>query len=167
MLAGMQGDEYGAEPMGAGHLNMDIGESMFETLGGGPKTDFKPDADEMAARMARLQVNRKVNVKGVRARTYDLSIDDQRTAYEEILETLITGMTVRTHMILHRPPPQFVANGPTGPCYIAHLEWMEFELDEEPAPVVGASPSVEGAEHYDKPKPQGRRISTAAIVPSR
>jgi hypothetical protein len=134
MLAGMQ-DEMTGQPVGPDSIDFSVGESMFETMGQ-PKR-MGPNPDAMAQAMDRLQIDRKVEVKEYVARTYDLGDPEQHAQYQYDMEALFFGMQLRTHAILHRAPLQFV-NDDKGPRYIAHLQWIEFRLLQEPVPTVGS-----------------------------
>ena len=129
MLAGIQ-DKTG--PLGPS--NFDVGQSMFEHLGQPPSGRLGPD--EMAQAMERLQVDRKVELKEVIARTYDLGDEGQHEQYQLDMEHIYLGLQLKTHMLLQREPLQFV-NDKDGPRYIAHMQWVEFRLLEEPVPTVG------------------------------
>ena len=142
MLAGMQ-DTLSGAPVAPSSINVEVGESMFETLGKMPNSDIRPDAEEMAERMRRMQLYRKVQLKQVVTRTYDLGDEQQREQYQMDLEHIIIGSQIHTHVLMQRPPLQFINDG-GNPRYIAHLEWMEFVMQERPVPTVGAAPSVEG-----------------------
>jgi hypothetical protein len=140
MLAGMQ-DEMTGTPLGPESIDFSVGDSMFETMG--KRVDTRPSPDVMAQAMDRLQIDRKVEVKEYVARTYDLGDAEQRNQYQYDMETLFFGLRLRTHAVISREPLQFV-NDDVGPRYIAHLQWIEFRLLEEPVPTVGSS---KGADH--------------------
>lgn len=134
-LAGMN-DPLGLpeEPGGPGEYDRSVGEPMFETMGRPP--NFAPSAEEMAKAMEDVKRIRKVELKEVVSRTYNLSDPAERTQYTSDLEHIMLGVRLRTHVLLDRPPKQFVADE-HGARYIAYLEWSEFRLVEEAAPVTG------------------------------
>lgn len=123
------------EPQGPGEIDTSVGESMFDTMGKPPS--FAPTAEEMAKAMEDVKRVRKVELKEVVSRTYNLSDEAERAMYTNDLEHIMLGVQARTHTLLDRPPKQFVADA-AGARYIAYLEWAEFRMVEKPAPVTGA-----------------------------
>jgi hypothetical protein len=123
------------EPGAPVDVNLDVGESMFETMGRPPS--FAPSAEEMARAMDELRRRRKVELKEFVSRTYDLSDNKDKMQYTTDMEHIMLGTNMRTHMLLDRPPKQFVTDE-NGSRYIAYLEWVEFRLIEETVPTVGA-----------------------------
>ena len=119
---------------GPGEFDGTVGESMFETMGKPPS--FAPTAAEMAKAMEDVKRVRKVELKEVVSRTYDLSNDTQRAQYVNDLEHIMVGVNLKTHVLLDRPPKQFVADA-LGARYVAYLEWAEFRMVEKAAPVTG------------------------------
>lgn len=122
--------------IGANPGNNEVGMSMFETIGQPPK--FGPSAAQMADAMQRLQVQRKVDMKEVCVRTYDLSNEKELTQYQTDLEHILIGVPLKTHVLLCKLPPQFVSDG-NGSRYIAHMQWVEYRLTEQPVPTTAQS----------------------------
>lgn len=138
MLAGMNnlfGEPEVDAPGGFGSANLGVGESMFNSIGKPPS--FAPSPESMAKAMEDLQHNRKVQFKEFISRTYDLSIPAECEQYVVDMEHIMIGTTMRTHMLIDRPPKQFVSDA-GGSRYIAYLEWVEFALVDTPTP-IGAS----------------------------
>ena len=125
--------------VGGSSMDNSIGQSMFDTIGQPPK--LSPSADQMADAMKRLQINRKVEMKEVCVRTYDLSIKEDVEKYQLDLEHILLGLTQKTHVILCRPPPQFVSDDKSA-RYIAHMQWVEYVLVETPVPTTSASKGI-------------------------
>lgn len=123
------------EPQGPGELNTNVGESMFDTMGKPP--NFAPSAEDMARAMEDVKRVRKVELKEVVCRTYDLSSEAECAMYTNDLEHIMLGTRAKTHMLMDKPPKQFVADN-LGARYIAYLEWAEFRLIDNPAPLTGA-----------------------------
>lgn len=137
MLSGLKDDFFGATPSipeGPGSVDMSVGESMFDTMGKPPS--FAPSPQDMARAMEDVRVRRKVELKEVVSRTYDLSDEADRTQYTVDLEHIMLGESLKTHMLLEKPPKQFVCDE-NGARYIAYMEWVEFRLVEKPVPVTG------------------------------
>jgi len=144
MLAGLQDSMV---PAGGQLMTPDlrVGPSMFDTLGRGVPSLFAPDPDEMAAQMDRLRVRRSAMLRAVRVCTYDLSDPAEREQYQLDVEHLLIGQRIRTHVLLAKPELQFVAGGETRPPrYIAHLQWIEFELQETPSATAGVVQGEQG-----------------------
>lgn len=116
-------------------MNNEVGPSMFEHIGRPPK--FGPSADQMADAMKRMQVNSKVTMKEVCVRTYDLSNEKELTQYQLDLEHVLIGIPLKTHVMLCKLAPQFVSDE-KGSRYIAHMQWIEYELTETPAATTSA-----------------------------
>ena len=107
------------------------GPSMFQHLV--PKID--PSPDEMEAQAKAVQYNRVVKLHDLQVKTYDLGNAKEALAYAKLMKEIYAGIQARTHVILFSDR-QFVSeNG--HPRWIAHMEWMEFELKTTPNPAVG------------------------------
>jgi len=129
-------------------MNMDIGESMFDTFGQPPPGALGPDPNEMAEQMKRAQVERKVEMKELCVRTYDLGDPNDVEQYRLDMEHIIIGVNLKTHSLMGRDK-QFVET--PKPRWIAHLEWIEFTLHETPvAPVGYKGKSDAGENSQDK-----------------
>ena len=137
MLAGVQ-DEMSGEPLSPNKMDFSVGESMFETMGQPPTPSTRGQADQMAAAMAAVQVDRKAEVKEIVARTYDLGDATDRNQYQYDLENLHMGIRMKTHEILMREPLQFV-NDSKNPRYIAHMQWIEYRLLQTPVATTGGT----------------------------
>ena len=109
------------------------GQGMFDGMLGGGRNPAFPTPDAMAGAMANAQVERKVIYKGTHVGTYDLGDEKEAAEYTKTLDTIMNGLTVQTHMLMGRDK-KFVES--SKPRWIAHLEWMEFELKETPVPPV-------------------------------
>ena len=123
------------EPVGDIEYDRSIGESMFDTMGRPPS--FAPTAEEMAKAMEDVKRIRKVELKEVVSRTYNLSDDEQRAQYTNDLEHIMLGVQAKTHILMDKPPKQFVADE-NGARFIAYLEWSEFRMVEKAVPTTGA-----------------------------
>lgn len=122
------------EPEGLTDLNTEVGESMFSTMGRPPS--FAPSAEDMASAMDEAKRLRRVVIKEVVSRTYNLSDKDECKQYTTDLKTVMMGAAASTHQVLARPEKQFVADD-LGSRYIAYLEWVEYTMLEESVPTVG------------------------------
>jgi hypothetical protein len=122
-------------PGGPVDVSLDVGESMFETMGRPPS--FAPSPEEMAKAMEEVRIKRKVELKEIVSRTYNLSEPKDQLQYTTDMEHIMLGSSMRTHVLLDRPPKQFVSDE-NGARYVAYLEWAEFRLIEETVPTVGA-----------------------------
>lgn len=105
---------------------MGVGDSMFESLGGASK--FTPDPTEMRMAAEQAKVVRKAELKAVKVCTYDLSDPEDSSRYCRDRETILTGVALRTHYLIHHER-QFV-NG-ANPRWVVHMEWGEFTLKEQ------------------------------------
>ncbi len=104
-------------------------------LAGLQDQEFVTDPDaQMAEQMKKLEVNQRRYLKGFIARTYDLSDEEQHAQYEYDIENIVTGTNNHTHSIVRMQPLRFVAE--PNPRYIAHLEWLEFQVDTQPAETI-------------------------------
>jgi hypothetical protein len=113
-----------------------VGDSMFAGLGSPDKYKLVPDPNEMRARMDAAQVVRRADLKCVMVRSYDLSEEKDALQYCKDREWILMGMAMSTHRLVHHDK-QFV-EGMNPPRWIAHMEWMEFELTETPVAPVGS-----------------------------
>lgn len=123
------------EPEDKREFDASVGESMFTTMGRPPS--FAPSAEDMAKAMEDVKRVRRVEMKEVVSRTYNLSDEAQRMQYTTDLEHIMLGVQLKTHVLLDRPPKQFVADD-LGARYIAYLEWAEFRMVETSVPTTGA-----------------------------
>ena len=138
MLAGMQdpfsGDDT-QQPLGS--MDLSVGPSMFETLGK-QHSNIAPSVEEMEQHKEALQYGKKVALKDICVRTYDLRKPVDVKAYRADLKSLLLGVTLKTHAVMAKTPLQFVSDELGGTGYIVHMEWIEFALTEEHA-VPGVS----------------------------
>jgi hypothetical protein len=126
-------------------------ESMF-----GGRAPFSPDPEEMKRAMELAQIERKTLFKGVFVRTYDLGDPARAKQYEDDMATVIRGIGLHTHVLMSRDK-QFV-NASDGPRWIAHVEWLEFELKETPLTPVGTPPeegAVNNGQNSTTNRPEG------------
>lgn len=101
--------------------------SMFDTLHAGLATPRGTSAAQSADKVLR---NVTVGIREVFAKTYNLSDPEQCGQYTYDYEQIITGVNAKTHALLAKEPLKFaILSG--APCYIAHLQWIEFEIKEE------------------------------------
>ena len=79
--------------LGPAQMDNSIGDSMFEMLG--RKPNFGPSAEQMATAMQRVQTYRKVELKEVCVRTYDLSKPADLDQYQLDLEHIYRLLQVK------------------------------------------------------------------------
>ena len=120
-------------------MDLTVGESMFETIGRPPVG--APSPEQLEEGMKNLLRSRKVTISGIRVRTYDLGVATQVADYERDVRLVMMGIPAKTHAILAKPPLQFVNDERSGARYVAHMEWVEFELVDTARPTV---PSYQG-----------------------
>lgn len=124
MLAGLDDDRPGL--------------SMFSHM----HLDMKPAAEDMEEQAQRMMYNKVVKIKSFHVDTYDLGKPSRAKAYAKVMETLYTGVTARTHVILFNDR-HFVDNDDK-PRWIAHIEWAVFELKVTPNESVPSAAESEG-----------------------
>lgn len=107
------------------------GPSLFEHLVPRPE----PSADEMEAQAKAVQYNRTVKLHDLQVKTFDLGNVKEAAGYAKLLKEIYAGIQAKTHVILFSDR-QFVTEGDR-PRWIAHMEWMEFELKTTANPAVG------------------------------
>ena len=109
----------------------DTGESMFQHL----SPSIAPDPEELERERQRVLFNKTVKVKKFNCKTYDLGDNKQRVEYTKKMKELYHGIVQRTHVLLFNDR-RFVEDN-KGPRWIAHIEWIVFELNIEPNTMVG------------------------------
>lgn len=109
------------------------GPSLFEGL----VPNIEPTAAEMDAQAKAVQFNRTVKLKELQVKTFDLGNAEEAKQYAKLMTEIFHGIQAKTHVILFSDR-QFVSEG-GNPKWIAHIEWMEFELK------VSANPAVKKA----------------------
>lgn len=107
------------------------GPSLFEHL----IPDLQPTAKDMEDQAKEVQYQRSVKLRGAHVKTFDTGDVKQTTEYAKLLEAIFHGIQAHTHVIIHNER-QFV-NDPGNPRWIAHIEWLEFELNVKSTPAVG------------------------------
>jgi hypothetical protein len=115
-----------------------MGPSMFESL---VQRRPGPELSDMIAAQAAATQNQRVELKEVVVRTYDLGDPSQHDQYVKDTATLLMGTALRTHVILAKEPLRFTESS-GGPRYIAHMQWAEFTIIQEPiktTPVGGSA----------------------------
>lgn len=122
------------EPEGPMHMDTNVGDSMFSTMGRPPS--FAPSSEAMAKAMEDAKRIRRVVIKEVVSRTYNLSDKKECKQYTDDLKIVMMGSAASTHQVLARPEKQFVSDA-SGARYIAYLEWVEYQLLEQAVPTVG------------------------------
>ena len=114
-----------------------IGESMFPNMTAGPTRD--PTPEEMEKAMEAVKYDKVVRLKKLNIKTYHLWDEEDTQQYVADRLAIMQGMQ-RNDMALLSADRQFVEDVPG---YIAHMEWVEFDLE------VGAVKPVDGAEQGD------------------
>jgi len=117
-------------PMLSGLLS--TGKSMFEHLA----PDITPDPEELEKERDRALFQKASKVKEFQVKTFDLGQAKAAKEYAALMQTLFSGIQQRTHAILFNDR-QFVNSGTGKPRWIAHIEWIEFELKVKANPTVG------------------------------
>ena len=107
------------------------GPSLFEHL----TPNLEPTAKDLEDQAKEVQYQRTVKLSGAHVSTFDTGDTKQAAAYARLLETVFHGIQAHTHVIIHNDR-QFV-NDSGNPRWIAHIEWLEFELKVKPNPAVG------------------------------
>lgn len=119
------------------------GGSMFNNLMMG----MEPQAEDMEKEAQKVLYNKVVKIEGMHVETYDLGDKAQAKAYAKIMETLYTGMQLRSHMILFSDR-HFVEGD--NPRWIAHIEWVVFKLS------IKANPPINSAKEESENAKNGR-----------
>ena len=107
------------------------GPSMFENL----MPNLEPTAKDMEDQAKEIQYQRTIKLTGAYVKTYDTGTADEAKKYAKLLEEIFHGIQARTHVIIHNDR-QFVSTD-GNPRWIAHIEWLEFELKVKPNPAGG------------------------------
>ena len=106
---------------------------MFEHL----TPNLEPTAKDLDDQAKEVQYQRTVKLSGAHVKTYDTGDTKQAAEYAKLLEKVFHGIQAHTHVIIHNDR-QFV-NDNGNPRWIAHIEWLEFELKVKPNLAVGKS----------------------------
>jgi len=105
---------------------------MFPHMTASP--DSPPSAEEMERAREAVQFDKVVKLKDVTVRTYDLSDDKQVEQYTKDRKYVMVGMQ-KNELSLLFADHRFVESIPG---YMAHMEWIEFELKVDPVqPATG------------------------------
>lgn len=102
------------------------GDSMFPHMTAG--VDRAPSPEEMEKAMQAVQFNKVVKLKNLEVRTYNLWDDKQAAKYKKDRMHVMNGMQ-RNELTLLCADRKFVE---AIPGYIAHMEWIEYELKVDP-----------------------------------
>jgi hypothetical protein len=98
--------------------------------------DIKPNPEELEKERERALYNKASTVKDFSVKTFDLGVKKQANEYAKLMQTLYAGIQSKTHAILFNDR-RFIEGGNAGPRWIAHIEWIEFELKITANPTVG------------------------------
>ena len=109
------------------------GPSMFQGLG----QSFGPDPEVIENERQRVLAQKHVRVKGHHVKVYDMHDDGDVAAYQKLMQVLIKGVQMQTHMIWDNEK-QLVQRG-GDQKWMRYLEWTEFELNVEPTLPVGTA----------------------------
>ena len=109
------------------------GPSMFQGLGQG----FGPDPETIESERQRVLARKQVRVKGHHVKVFIMHAAADVAAYEKLMQTLIKGVQMQTHMIWDNEK-QLVQRG-GDQKWMRYLEWTEFELNVEPTLPVGTA----------------------------
>ena len=106
------------------------GPSLFSGL----VPNVSPTAKDMEDQAKEVQYQRSVKLRGAFVKTFDTGDVKQAAEYAKLLEQIFHGIQAHTHVIIHNDR-QFV-NDAGNPRWIAHMEWLEFELKVKSTPAV-------------------------------
>jgi hypothetical protein len=111
-----------------------VGESMFPHMTA--TADQAPSPEEMEKAMQAVQFDKVVTFKAVEVRTYNLSDKAEAKKYTADRKKVMEGMQQNNIAMLYSNR-HFVE---AIPGYIAHMEWVEFELKVDPVTPAARAP---------------------------
>jgi hypothetical protein len=106
-------------------------ESLFGRIAVG---SMGPTPEEMERERLRAQFSKHVRFKEYGVKTFNLSHAPSAKAYQELMRTLFEGTQARTHVVVFNDR-RFVEQPKAR--WVAHVEWMEFDVETIPHGPVG------------------------------
>ena len=106
------------------------GPSLFENL----SPMLEPDPDEMEKQREAALYHKHVEIKSFNVKTFDMIDQKKSNAYAKLMRELYHGSQRQTHSIIFNDR-RFVEQ--PEPRWVAHIEWVEFELIKESNPTTG------------------------------
>lgn len=111
----------------------DFGPSLLQGLGAGPLSG--PTVEEMEAARERVVNRKSIQIVDYHVETFDLSSTPRRREYAKRMK-LLMSMQMESKVAITAFDRQFVTDDDK-PRWLVHMEWVEYELQEEPVPPVG------------------------------